>query len=41
MASARKETSVEKIIIERFENDPNGDLGSMAAESGRWEVIVD
>jgi len=32
---------VEKIIIERFENDPNGDLGSVAAESGRWEVIVD
>lgn len=32
---------MEKIIIERFENDPNGDLGSVAAESGRWEVIVD
>ena len=32
---------MEKIIIERFENDPNGDLGCVSAEGGTWEVIVD
>jgi hypothetical protein len=32
---------MEKILIERFENDPNGDLGRVAAESGRWEVLID
>lgn len=32
---------MEKILIERFDNDPNGDLGRVAAESGRWELLID
>ena len=32
---------MKKIVIERFENDPNGDVGRVADEDGTWEVIVD
>lgn len=32
---------MKKVLIERFENDPNGDVGRVADEDGAWEVIVD